>query len=78
MLYGSEEWCLRKKEMSILRRTKKAMIQAMCGVKLLDQRNSKKLMDMLGVKESLDRMPKARSMRWNGYVLRKEDENVIV
>ena len=35
-------------------------------------------MDMLGIKESLDRMAKTSSMRWYGHVLRKEDENVIV
>ena len=32
---------------------------------------------MLGIKESLDRMAKASSIRWYGHVLRKEDENVI-
>ena len=56
MLCGSEAWCLREKEMTILRETERAMIQAMCGVKLLDRRNSEELMDMLGIKESLDRM----------------------
>ena len=76
MLYGSEAWCLREKEMAILRRTERAMIRAMCGVKLLDRRNSEELMDMLGIKESLDRMAKASSIRWYGHVLRKEDENV--
>ena len=35
-------------------------------------------MDMLGIKESLDRMAQASSMRWYGHVLTKEDENVIV
>ena len=60
--------------MGILRRTERAM----CGVKLLDRRNSEKLMDMLDIKESLDSMAKASSMRKNGHVLRKEDENVIV
>ena len=78
MLYGSEAWCLREKEMAILRRNERAMIRAMCGVKLLDRRNSEELMDMLGIKESLDRMAKASSVRWYGHVLRKEDENVIV
>ena len=34
--------------------------------------------DMLGIKESLDRMAKASSMRWYSHVLRKEDDNVIV
>ena len=63
MLYGSEEWCLSEKEMAILRRTERAMIQAMCGVKLLDRRNSEELMGMLGIKESLDRIAKASSMR---------------
>ena len=31
-------------------------------------------MDILGRKESLDRMAKASSMRWYGHVLKKEDE----
>ena len=78
MLYGSEAWCLREKKIAILRRTERAMIRAMCGVKLFDQRNSEELMDMLGIKESLDRMVKASSMRWCGLVLKKEDKNVIV
>ena len=73
MLYGSEAWCLREKEMAILRRTERAMIRVMCGVKLLDRRNSEELMDMLGIKESLDRMTKASSIRWHGHVLRKDD-----
>ena len=50
----------------------------MCGVKLLDRRNSEELMDMLGIKKSLDRMAKASGIRWYDHVLRKEDENVIV
>ena len=33
---------------------------------------------MLGIKESLDRMAKASSIRWYGHVLRKEGENVMV
>ena len=54
------------------------MNRAMSGVKLLDRRNSEELMDMLGIKGTLDRMAKASSIRWYGHVLRKEDENVIV
>ena len=59
MLYGSEAWCLREKEMAILR-TERAMIRAMCGVKLLDRRNSEELMDIMGIKDSLDRMAKSK------------------
>ena len=69
---------MREKEIAILSRTDRAMIRVMCGVKLLDQRNSEELMDMLGIKESLDRMAKASSMRWCGHVLRKEDDYAIV
>ena len=61
-----------------LRRTERAMIRAMCGVKLLDRRNREELMDMLGIKESLDMMARASSIWWYSHVLRKEDENVIV
>ena len=73
MLYGSEAWCLREKEMAILRTER-----AICGVKLLDRRNSEELMDMLDIKETLDKMAKASSIRWYGHVLRKENENVIM
>ena len=76
MLYESEAWCLREKAMAILR-TEREMIRAMCGVKRLDRRNSEELMDMLGIKKSLDRMAKASSIQWYGHVLRK-DKDVIV
>ena len=36
MLYGCKAWCVREKEMAILRRIERAMIQVMCGLKLLD------------------------------------------
>ena len=35
MLCGSETWCMRESEMMALRRTGKAMIKAMYGVKFL-------------------------------------------
>jgi len=38
------------------------MIKRVCGVKLMDRRNTEELMDMLGLEESLDRMAKASSM----------------
>ena len=69
---------LERKREAILRRNERAMIRAMCGVKLLDRRNGEELIDMLGIKEPLDRMAKASSKRWYGHVLRKEDGNVIV
>ena len=32
MLYGNEAWCLKENEMAVLRKTKKAMMRAMCVV----------------------------------------------
>ena len=72
---------LERKRNGNFKKNRKGKIRAMCGVKLLDRRNSEELvdkLDMLGIKESLDRMAKAISMRWYGNVLRREDENAIV
>ena len=49
-LYGSETWCLRESEMAILRRTERAMVRSMCGVKLVDRKNMEELMEMLGLR----------------------------
>ena len=35
--------------MAILRRAERAMLRAMCGVKLAEKRSTTKLMDMLGL-----------------------------
>jgi len=41
MLYGSETWCLKEKKIGILRRTERAMMRAMCGVKLIDKKKAR-------------------------------------
>ena len=43
MLYGSETWCLRENEMAILRTTKRVMVRAMCGAKLMERRRTEDL-----------------------------------
>ena len=40
MLYGSETWCLGENEMSILRRTERGMVRAMCGSKLMAKKRT--------------------------------------
>ena len=59
MLYGSVTWCLRENEMAILRRIEKAMMRAMCGVKLIERRRSQELMSLLGLKDTLDGLGRA-------------------
>ena len=76
MLYGSETWCLRESEMAILR-TERAMVRSMYGVKLVDRKNTEELMEMLGLKKTLDRMAKANGVRWYGRVIRREDDNIL-
>ena len=77
MLYGSKTWCLRESEMAILRRTERVMVRSMCGVKLADRKNTEELMEMLGLKKTLDRMAKANEVRWYGHVIREEDDNIL-
>ena len=61
MLYGSKTWRLQM-EMAILKKTEKAMIKVMCGVKLLERRSSQELTDLLGLEVTLYRLAKANRM----------------
>ena len=72
----SETLCLRQSEMVILRRTERAMVRSMCVVKLVDRKKIEELMEMLGLKETLDRMVKANGVRWYGLVIRR-DNNIL-
>ena len=75
MLYGGETWCLRENEVTILRRTERSMVRAMCGITLVDKRITVELMDMLGLKEAADRV---NGVRWYGHVLRQPEEDVLM
>ena len=63
--------------MGILGRTERAMVRSMCGVKLVDGKKIQELMEMLGWKETLDRMAKANGVRWYGHVIRRDDDNIL-
>ena len=34
-------------------------------------------MEMLGLKETLDRMAKASGVKWYGHVIRRDDDNIL-
>ena len=76
MLYGSGTWCLRENEMIILRRTERAMVRSMCGVKLVDRKNTEDLLKVLGLKETLDEMAQANGVRWYGHVVRRDEDSI--
>ena len=63
--------------MVILRRTERAMVRSMCGVKLVDRKKMEDLLEMLGLNEMLDRMAKASGVRWYGHVIRRDDDNIL-
>ena len=47
------------------------MVRAMCGVQLNDRKRSTDLMFMLGLKETIDQLAMASSVRWYVHVLRR-------
>ena len=76
MLYGSETWCLRENEMAILR-TEKAMMRAMCEVKIIEKRRKQELMSLLGLKDTLDGLARVSGVRWYGHVLQRNNGDVL-
>ena len=62
--------------MAILRRTERAMLRSKCEVKLEDKKKMEELMEMLGLKETLDRMAKANGVKWYGHVVGRDDDNI--
>ena len=53
----------KKNEQAILRRTKRAMVRAMCSQKVVDRKTTKEQMDMLGLKETIDQLATANRAR---------------
>ena len=47
------------------------MVRAMCGVQLKDRKRSTDWMFMLGLNETIDKLPKANSIHGYGHVLRR-------
>ena len=52
------------------------MMRAMCGRKATDKHTSE-LMDMLGLKETVNGLAKANVVRWYGHVLRRDSDSVL-
>ena len=53
--------------MTNLRKTKKAIIRAMCGVKLIQKKSSQAIIYLYGWEETLDRLAKANGVQWCGH-----------
>ena len=59
-------WCLRKNKVAILRRAERSMLKSICSMKLVDKRNTNKLIDMLRFKEAADKLARVNGVRWYG------------
>ena len=77
ILYGSETWCQKENEKTILRRTERALVRAMCGQKVVDRKTSEEQMGMLGLNETIERFATVNGVRWHGHVLRRDDDSVL-
>ena len=53
------------------------MMRAMCDQKVVDRKTTEEQMDMLGLKETIDRLATENRVRWYGHVLRREDVSVL-
>ena len=63
--------------MAVLRRTEKAMIRAMCKVKLIEKKRAQELMSLLVLKDTLDGLARASEVQWHGDVLRRDSGDVL-
>ena len=53
------------------------LVRAMCGVQLKDRKRSADLMFMLDLRETIDQLSMANSVRWYCHVLRRKDGHVL-
>ena len=53
------------------------MGRGICGAQLIDRKRSTDLMFMLDLTETIDLLVMANSVRWYGYVLRREDGHLL-
>ena len=77
MLCGSKAWCLKKSEKAILRRMERAMVRAMCGQKVVEEKTTEEQMGILGWRKTIDWFAAMNGVRWYGHVLRRDDDSVL-
>ena len=53
------------------------MVRATCCQKVVDKKSTEEQMDMLGLRETIDRLATANGVSWYGHVLRWVDDSVL-
>ena len=49
--------------MAVLRRTERAKVRVVCATKLMEKKRTEDLMEMLGLKETVGQMTRAKGVR---------------
>ena len=52
-------------------------MRAISNHKVVDRKKTEEQMDMLKLKETIDRLAIANEVRWYGHVLRRDDDSVL-
>ena len=52
-------------------------MRSMCELKLIGDKSTKDLRQMLHLNETIDQLAKVNSVRWHGQVLRKDKKNFL-
>ena len=52
-------------------------MRAMCGVNIIEKRNSQELMSLLGLKDTLDGLVRTSGVQWYGHILRRDNGDVL-
>jgi len=53
------------------------MVRTMYGAKLMDIKNIAGLMNMLGLRETVENPARASRVRWYGHVSRREEDDAL-
>ena len=77
-IYESETWCLKEREAGIMIRAERAMMRVAFRANLIDKKNTKELMEMLGLIGSIEIVANANAMLWYGHVLRREEGSILI
>ena len=72
MTYGGETWTMRKEDENVLIRTERKMIRMMCGVNLLNKKNSESLRELMKIELDVSELLRRSRLRWYGHVMRRE------
>ena len=60
-----------------MQRFESAIVGVRCGVKSVDMKMTKDLMQLFDLEETMGKPAKGDSVCWNGHLLRKDKNNVI-